>query len=159
MQLLKEREHSGKSVCEAQRCWWHKRARVHIYCADELDEKNPSRQPAPLAPKHVFTKLGQISRLNIFECKKRKSSMHTSLWGVFLLRVVLASVGEGGWGGCRLTEGGNGLCLSLSPLDQLSSACPLRTTTSIPQIPVRVWDGRSRRNLAYTSHPLSLDRM
>lgn len=43
------------------------------------------------------------------------------------------------------------------PFDHLSSARLLHTTTSIPQILLRVWDNSSHRNLVHDSHPLSLE--
>lgn len=97
----------------------------------------------------TFSKLGQTSSSTFLHIRKENISCIVCC-EVFLLRVVLGFVG-----------GGEEMVYVFPfSLDQLSSSCPLHTTTSIPQIPLRVWDRSlflSRRNLVCENHPLSLD--
>ena len=61
--------------------------------------KSPSRQPAPLAPQRAFTKLGWISRLDIFVRANINSAWHRAGCGFFFFGGGRAWVGGGGGGG------------------------------------------------------------
>lgn len=92
-------------VCETQRRY--ERARVHVYCANEFNKI--------LSVGQRFSNLRRTSTSTFLSVRK-ENMLCIFCCEVFLLRVVLGFF----WGGragrrvCKLTEGGNGLCLSLS---------------------------------------------